>query len=93
LAGPATFGHDLSLLTRLLARSLAHSLQAHSIPGPSVWLAAAYWSLTTVSTIGFGDILPRSDAERAIMLFAQLMGVLFFGILLGSITSLLQASS
>ncbi len=49
--------------------------------------------LDYVSTIGFGDILPRSDAERAIMLFSQLMGVLFFGILLGSITSLLQASS
>ncbi|DBA74007.1 hypothetical protein WJX77_011223 [Trebouxia sp. C0004] len=69
------------------------SQEAHTIPGPSVWLAAAYWSLTTVSTIGFGDILPRSDAERAIMLFAQIMGVLFFGILLGSITSLLQRAS
>ncbi|KAA6417271.1 MAG: cyclic nucleotide-binding [Trebouxia sp. A1-2] len=69
------------------------SQEAHSIPGPSVCLAAAYWSLTTVSTIGFGDILPRSNAERAVMLFAQLMGVLFFGILLGSITSLLQAST
>ena len=59
-------------------------LQAKSIPGPYVYLAAAYWSLTTVSTIGFGDILPITNAERAVMLF--------FGILLGSITSLLQVS-
>jgi len=55
-----------------------------------VYLAAAYWSLTTVSTIGFGDILPITNAERAVMLMSQITGVLFFGILLGSITSLLQ---
>ena len=83
---PLTFTAGVFLLRGKFA------LQAHTIPGPSIWLAAAYWSLTTVSTIGFGDILPRTDAERAIMLFAQLTGVLFFGILLGSITSLLQAS-
>ena len=65
-------------------------IQARSIPGPDVYLAAAYWSLTTVSTIGFGDILPITNAERAVMLMSQITGVLFFGILLGSITSLLQ---
>ena len=66
--------------------------QALAIPGPTIYLAAAYWSLTTVATIGFGDILPVTNAERAIMLLVQITGVLFFGILLGSITSLLQVS-
>ncbi|KAA6419227.1 MAG: cation channel family, partial [Trebouxia sp. A1-2] len=69
------------------------STEARSIPGPDVYLAAAYWSLTTVSTIGFGDILPITNAERAVMLMSQITGVLFFGILLGSITSLLQRAS
>ena len=68
-------------------------MQARSIPGPQVYLAAAYWSLTTVVTIGFGDITPHTDAERAVMLFVELAGVIFFGILLGSVTSLLQVSS
>ncbi len=67
-------------------------IQARSIPGPDVYLAAAYWSLTTVSTIGFGDILPITNAERGVMLMSQITGVLFFGILLGSITSLLQVN-
>jgi len=76
------------------SRSLFQMLciQARSIPGPDVYLAAAYWSLTTVSTIGFGDILPITNAERAVMLMSQITGVLFFGILLGSITSLLQVN-
>lgn len=66
------------------------AFQARTIPGPRVYLAAAYWSLTTVATIGFGDLTPVTDAERAVLLFMELTGVLFFGILLSSITSLLQ---
>ena len=57
-----------------------------------MYLVAAYWSLTTVVTIGFGDVTPSTDAERAVMLFVELTGVVFFGILLGSVTSLLQVS-
>lgn len=64
--------------------------QVVNIPGPDVYLAAAYWSLTAITTIGFGDILPVTNAERAVMLLVEVLGVLFFGILLGSITSLLQ---
>ena len=66
------------------------SVQVDLIPGPEIYLAAAYWSLTAISTIGFGDITPVTNAERAVMLLVEILGVLFFGILLGSITSLLQ---
>lgn len=74
----------------LLSHMLPSTIQAEGVPGPTVWLAAAYWSLTIVSTIGFGDVLPYTNAERGVMLLAQLAGVLFFGIVLGSVTSLLQ---
>lgn len=80
----------LSMAIGLKDSSVNLCMQALSIPGPTVYLAAAYWSLTTVATIGFGDILPVTNAERAVMLLVQITGVLFFGILLGSITSLLQ---
>ncbi|KAL3138951.1 hypothetical protein ABBQ32_005763 [Trebouxia sp. C0010 RCD-2024] len=63
------------------------------IPGPVIYLAAAYWSLTAITTIGFGDITPITNAERGVMLLVEILGVLFFGILLGSITSLLQRAS
>lgn len=86
-----SWSHQLAdaLLSHLLHQCV-FDLQAKMIPGPDIYLAAAYWSLTTVSTIGFGDILPITNAERAVMLMSQITGVLFFGILLGSITSLLQ---
>lgn len=79
-----------SKLCILLGLEYLHVVQARAIPGPRVYLAAAYWSLTTVSTIGFGDVTPITDAERAVLLLLELTGVLFFGILLSSITSLLQ---
>lgn len=65
-------------------------VQVDLIPGPVIYLAAAYWSLTAITTIGFGDITPITNAERGVMLLVEILGVLFFGILLGSITSLLQ---
>lgn len=81
--------HD-SKLCILLGLKYLFAVQARAIPGPRIYLAAAYWSLTTVSTIGFGDVTPITDAERAVLLLLELTGVLFFGILLSSITSLLQ---
>ena len=72
---------------------MALPVQAREISGPDIYLTAAYWALTTLTTIGFGDVTPISNAERAVLLFVELMGVLFFGILLGSITSLLQVCS
>ena len=82
-------------LSQPVVTHLVHDMfvvQARGIPGPQVYLAAAYWSLTTVVTIGFGDVTPSTDAERAVMLFVELAGVVFFGILLGSVTSLLQVN-
>lgn len=73
--------------------SVLTTQEARTIPGPIIYLAAAYWALTTITTIGFGDVTPIRNAERATLLFIELMGVLFFGILLGSITSLLQRAS
>ncbi|KAK9836539.1 hypothetical protein WJX74_002745 [Apatococcus lobatus] len=66
---------------------------AMSIPSPYVWLVALYWAMTTISTIGYGDITPQQPAETAIALAVELLGVLIFGVLLGSITELLSRAS
>ncbi len=46
-----------------------------------------------ISTIGYGDITPQQPAETAIALCVELLGVLIFGVLLGSITELLSRAS
>lgn len=38
------------------------------------YIAAWYWAIMTMSSVGFGDILPQTDAERLVAAFVMLMG-------------------
>jgi len=47
-------------------------------------IAVTYFSFTSLSTVGFGDMHPRNDVERALTAFILLFGVCIFSILLGN---------
>ena len=53
------------------------------------YLYSIYWALMTLTTVGYGDITPANDAERAYALFALLVGALVFGYMLSSIGDLI----
>ena len=42
-----------------------------------------YFSFTTLTTIGLGDIVPRSNAERIFIALAMVAGVALFSYFLG----------
>ena len=46
------------------------------------WLTGVYWTLTVMSTLGFGDITFTSDAGRAFSIVVLLSGMVFLLILL-----------
>jgi len=46
------------------------------------WLTGVYWTLTVMSTLGFGDITFQSDLGRAFSIVVLLSGTLFMLILL-----------
>ena len=46
------------------------------------WVTGVYWTLTVMSTLGFGDITFHSDAGRLFSMFVLLSGTLFMLILL-----------
>jgi len=54
------------------------------------YLAAVYWAMTTLSTVGYGDILPITDEERAYAMFAMVVGGAFYGYIIGSVTSIVS---
>jgi voltage-gated potassium channel len=57
------------------------------------WLGGAYFMLVTMLSIGYGDITPQSIVEIIICMFCMIAGIIFFGILLGSIAEALTVGS
>ena len=57
------------------------------------YVTAFYWAVTTISTIGYGDILPTNHSERILVLIAGLVGGVAFAFSLGNITAIISDSS
>ena len=57
------------------------------------WLAGAYFMLVTMLSVGYGDITPHTTPEIIVTMFALIAGIIFFGILLGSIAEALNVSA
>ena len=62
-------------------------------PTPSVYengvpikryIASLYWATMTLLTIGYGDIKPRTDAERSVALIAMLTGASIYAYVVGA---------
>lgn len=52
--------------------------------------AALYWAITTITTIGFGDILPNSTEERFLVIIVMLLGAFQYGYIIGALGSILS---
>jgi voltage-gated potassium channel len=53
------------------------------------YLEALYWCVQTVTTVGYGDVPPETDAERLYAMLAMLVGVGVYGYVIGNVASLL----
>lgn len=54
----------------------------------SKYLAALYWAFVTMSTIGYGDVVPTTDAERFFEIVAMLCGTSVFAYVVGSVCTI-----
>jgi len=55
------------------------------------YLVAVYWAVTTITTVGYGDITPGTALERCFVSMAMLLGATFYGYLVGTITSIVAS--
>jgi CRP-like cAMP-binding protein len=60
-------------------------------PMSSQYIAAIYWSFTTLATVGYGDIVGKTDLERAFSILWMIFGVGFYSFTIGSLTSILTS--
>ena len=53
---------------------------------PTVWLGM-WWALQTVTTVGYGDVVPQSSIGRAFASLLMLGGLAFLSVVTATITS------
>ncbi len=73
-------------ISGLLAMIIAYSILFHFLMAREgqehSWLTGVYWTLTVMSTLGFGDITFHTDLGRAFSIVVLLSGTLFLLVLL-----------
>lgn len=62
---------------------------SHSNSGSQV-TKLCYYSLTTLSTIGFGDFLPKSVKEKITVSFIMIVGVTVFSLIMNKLIQILN---
>ena len=53
-------------------------------------LIVMYFSFTSLSTVGFGDYNPKSDAERLLFVAILMFGVAIFSYIMGNFIEILE---
>jgi voltage-gated potassium channel len=81
----------LTIMVLLVAFSSAAILIAEDGPDANIKSAedAIWWSVTTITTVGYGDRYPTTIEGRMIAMVLMLCGVGLFGVLSGFVASLL----
>lgn len=53
------------------------------------YLQALYWTITTLTTIGYGDITPSTNTQIIYVIFIELSGAGMYGFIIGNIANLI----
>jgi voltage-gated potassium channel len=53
------------------------------------YLRALYWSITTLATVGYGDITPSTNTEMLYAILVMILGVGVYGYVIGNVAALL----
>lgn len=57
----------------------------------SRYILAFYWTITTLTTIGYGDILPSGNQQIAFVVIIELLGAGMYGLIIGNIANLIAS--
>jgi len=53
------------------------------------YLISVYWTVTTLSTVGYGDISPVTKSETIFTIFIMVLGATSYAVTIGSATSII----
>ena len=53
------------------------------------YIQAFYWTITTLTTIGYGDITPDGSSQTIFVIIIELLGAGMYGLIIGNIANLI----
>ena len=62
----------------------------HLFPIVSRYVAAFYFTLTTMTSVGYGDIITWNNTERLYVIMCEFFGAIIFAAIIASITSVIN---
>jgi len=57
-----------------------------------LYAAAYYYTVTTITTVGYGDIRGTNLTERCVCICLMILGVIFFSVASGTVTTIITTS-
>jgi voltage-gated potassium channel len=55
----------------------------------TVYVKSLYWTITTLTTVGYGDIIPETNTQRIFAICVMILGIGVYGYLIGNIAGML----
>lgn len=67
---------------------IKESLESASIRAQ--YITCLYWAITTLTTVGYGDIAPSTEIERIFTLMVMFLGISMYAYTIGNVSSLIS---
>ncbi|KPP62605.1 hypothetical protein Z043_119201, partial [Scleropages formosus] len=88
------FSWDIGWLHELAKRlESPYEGGANSTAGPSlrsVYIASLYFTLSSLTSVGFGNVSANTDAEKIFSICTMLIGALMHAVVFGNVTAIIQ---
>jgi len=55
------------------------------------YISSFYWTITTIATIGYGDITPKGSQQMLFVILIELLGAAMYGLVIGNIAGLIAS--
>jgi voltage-gated potassium channel len=83
----------LALAVVFIGAALAYRAEHPTNPGFATYGDALWWAIVTLTTVGYGDIVPKTSAGRITGVIIMVTGVGILGVLAGSLASFFHINS